>query len=1451
MADERLNKISLEILENILQNNISNLNDINNLLKTLVNQHKELFPANNYICKNALKNIHHQLINVVAFKSCPPDYQQVIPQILYQTLYLIYQADSIVKLNVPNEKVDLFNVFVTVYNVDVHYPHNINFCCMDKHFLLPSKNYSQYCLQVHIGAIKCLCSKNQLNYIVNTFEDVCVLCYSNPDITLDALKHLTECVSIITKEQWKKLSHHVFRVLMGLMTHHLPTIHEQCILLFKQCIYLEDINYLMNIIMSDISWSLRIKYYMLAEIAPVYGIKKILNTYKELPVSLWKCLNEPFLLSPCISLYKVFIKYLNEEDFSTMMILPILNLILNKNITELAKFNFVTYLLPEMKLKHLDSLLLLYKEISNEPKPDLYLQISIIKSVQAQKVNIDNLNKILNISLYSSNTKVRAEAFTILCNSKISPQVLEQIYEFINDNLNSDCSNLRNKLISGIECLLRTSKKPCDLMIQLINRIHALIINNLKCGLNYQRKITSLKMYSVILKHYRSQNFMTPKCRKLLFENLLDSDDIRRKSSELLISYFTVTLEDKELMKNWLKLGLSLCNDPVFYKNESGSIIIYTITILMYNSGLKINVFDINFRNISSYLLELAQKQVIKLKHSFVDNVINSTLYGLLNTINNLTFEKNCPKMEKLTEVEIELLLNLIDSNLKLMLDTLASKMEEEEKCIAPSFAQMEIALSSLSESKQDNKQTPTNMFLLNFIWINIKICCDVASKYAIMLADKNNYRNNHIERCANMIVNVLIMCRHKGAMEATCRSLGMLIKNWKESSSWCHHMLNDHLSSMKPVDEISRRSAGERYLIHAIVTNKKETIPYCINQLFNIAKKNVALDIYMDTIVDLPQAKALHLLTAIVSNSTITLECLYPFMEELVFLCIEQLGSPLWTVRNAALQFFSSLQVKLIGQNRLNNDSWLSHLPLEPLLYQFPQMMYRLHFLLAQTDKSLSSQSQLIPLMSLLKGVKLQSWSLLSTEHKQFVQNLRQSLSTTGFSTEIYTVRNMAAQAYVNIIQRDEQFSTLKWVGSEIKKVYQDVHSSQLCSNQVHGFTCLYKYLNNLYFLEFNQEYDVIIIPNDSMPPLCKSIYISMNRNITSPFPCKSVIGYSQVKDLMIKNDISNSSDVINLVEHYMNSDENTTINFLQCFINSQNTDEKVLIKQFIHYLELINNNKIFKLVFLNIDNLLNKNVEDSFRIDLKNAYFIKIFEKCLSHKEKDLNVMLPVLSWLCPIEVCPTLLPYVCKHIDSDIYDSFDRFNFARSLYYFTNFKDDIRLWKAVVILLQDEDSNVRTEITRFVNRLCYNQSYTLNPYFCLTKMFQLSTVQMMMCLKSAFLCFWNSMSIIEQRKNHDETINPFFNDQSNVYQEQTHIIILAFDGLKQLIYSFNDNDYFKDTISELLNKLKYDLDNFKCVFVDNNLKILDTFCFINLLKLYYKKEIIKMLNLSDYLN
>lgn len=50
---------------------------------------------------------------------------------------------------------------------------------------------------------------------------------------------------------------------------------------------------------------------------------------------MWKCLSEPYLVSPCIGLYKTFIKELSEDDFLSLVMLPIIYyLTSNDNISE-------------------------------------------------------------------------------------------------------------------------------------------------------------------------------------------------------------------------------------------------------------------------------------------------------------------------------------------------------------------------------------------------------------------------------------------------------------------------------------------------------------------------------------------------------------------------------------------------------------------------------------------------------------------------------------------------------------------------------------------------------------------------------------------------------------------------------------------------------------------------------------------------------------------------------------------------------------------------------------------------------------------------------------------------------------------------------------------------------------------------------------------------------------
>lgn len=229
------------------------------------------FCTNNQNCEDICKNIHLQLMDVVVYKKHPPDFQSLLPQMLYQTLYLSQKSIIEKHSNNLEEHKWILPTKIDDTNKDIH---TVHFISLGEKLNLPCEKYDQYCLQIHIGAVKCLQFEKQVKHIINTVDLICDLCFHS-EVNLDALKHLTECVSILPKEQWKTVSKYVYKVLMGLMNHHLPTVHDQCILLFKNCLDLENLDYILNIVMTEISWSLRIKFYMLSVIALKYGSKNV------------------------------------------------------------------------------------------------------------------------------------------------------------------------------------------------------------------------------------------------------------------------------------------------------------------------------------------------------------------------------------------------------------------------------------------------------------------------------------------------------------------------------------------------------------------------------------------------------------------------------------------------------------------------------------------------------------------------------------------------------------------------------------------------------------------------------------------------------------------------------------------------------------------------------------------------------------------------------------------------------------------------------------------------------------------------------------------------------------------------------------------------------------------------------------------------------------------------
>lgn len=256
--------------------NLINFQEFNAFLQTSVKNDVEYFMKNQHF-QDIFCNIHLKLIDIIVYKKHLPDYQNLLPQIVYQTFYLSQQ--NTIENQFNNDEEYKWTLPTKIDENDNNGIHMVHFVSLGKKLILSSDKYDQYCLQIQIGAVKCLEFEKRKNFIFSSIENICDLCLRHSEVNLEAMKHLTECLSFITKEQWKMSSKFIYKVIMAQMNHYLPSIHDQCILIFQKCLDLEDLDYILNIVMTEISWSLRIKYYMLTVTASKYGAKKVHSAF--------------------------------------------------------------------------------------------------------------------------------------------------------------------------------------------------------------------------------------------------------------------------------------------------------------------------------------------------------------------------------------------------------------------------------------------------------------------------------------------------------------------------------------------------------------------------------------------------------------------------------------------------------------------------------------------------------------------------------------------------------------------------------------------------------------------------------------------------------------------------------------------------------------------------------------------------------------------------------------------------------------------------------------------------------------------------------------------------------------------------------------------------------------------------------------------------------------------
>ncbi|XP_041856056.1 thyroid adenoma-associated protein homolog isoform X2 [Melanotaenia boesemani] len=398
------------------------------------------------------------------------------------------------------------------------------------------------------------------------------------------------------------------------------------------------------------------------------------------------------------------------------------------------------------------------------------------------------------------------------------------------------------------------------------------------------------------------------------------------------------------------------------------------------------------------------------------------------------------------------------------------------KKDAPPSFCDMGNAISSLISQESgagpaDGEEcvllSEEHSLVLTCCWVSLKETGILLGSLVEKILTETKQSSNHLLtkqdliRASKLFKNILLKCRHWGAVEGcslgfTKFCVSLLSSSDPELKDIPAQMLKQGLEVVQcpRSTSVTRRAAGLPLLILCVVSAEEASkarplLTLSMQTLLDTAK--TPLDENWDQKLDLPQVCAVHTLQALVRGAGLGVAVLR-FAPAIAILSLTLLSSPSWAMRNAALQLYSSLCSRMLGQRCSSGEAGPTQLSMSPAAFFVHYHGLQL-FLLGElrgaaqdlqdptNNAKLHLQPSLFPILTLL--AQLQPGVQDSTETLlDFLPPLLQ-LS----ASPIYSVRVMASKALVAMTRPSEYMSILIKLTAQLPGP-QD----RCCHNQLHG---------------------------------------------------------------------------------------------------------------------------------------------------------------------------------------------------------------------------------------------------------------------------------------------------------------------------------------------------------------------------------------------------------------
>ncbi|KAI5704127.1 hypothetical protein M8J75_002259 [Diaphorina citri] len=418
--------------------------------------------------------------------------------------------------------------------------------------------------------------------------------------------------------------------------------------------------------LTNVSCTLKSKYYMM-------GVCFLSDFYYDDVLDSWLIdnmvysLSRSYLVTAGAWCHKVLVKnVLTEEKWKNTFLEKVIDLVCYSDIC--IRQNVCNYWLPTAIKYYPNIIQLLYDRVI-EKYNVIQKHCWVTKEMYCKNRNIDELQRYLHSvilivklerpakfntityncvqeALKCSDELIRGDAF-LCCQtfngvkshvpmqgmSAESCQVFQDIFQFLEENINCDDANLRQTIYKVFKNYVRNTEGqfhkcavPIDLVVRTkgtsepfklpefmdnyvkqYSRLYTFFIGNLADGSNYQRLITTLNLLNILLENMQPHmtenqkkkrkptidylreigkwNFESSECRERLFNCLKDdTNDVRSMAKHVLQCYFNYTKEEVSLFLTNLQSSLRMSQSNVFYTAESGAYAVAVLVNLFYKA---------------------------------------------------------------------------------------------------------------------------------------------------------------------------------------------------------------------------------------------------------------------------------------------------------------------------------------------------------------------------------------------------------------------------------------------------------------------------------------------------------------------------------------------------------------------------------------------------------------------------------------------------------------------------------------------------------------------------------------------------------------------------------------------------------------------------------------------------------------------------------------------------